>query len=50
MANTNLKDEKKRGNFDSKLILFCLTVSDIVLINTKGNIDSNTSNLLKLCK
>jgi GTPase Era involved in 16S rRNA processing len=36
----NKKDEKNRRDFDSKLVLFCLTVCDIVIINTKGCIDN----------
>jgi GTPase Era involved in 16S rRNA processing len=43
-AVTNEKDakEKDRKNFDSKLVLFCLAVSDLTIINVRGNIDKNT--------
>ena len=50
-ALTNLKDQSNsdRKNFDSKLIMFCLAVSDFVIINVCKNYDSNTNSLLKLC-
>jgi GTPase Era involved in 16S rRNA processing len=43
-AVTNEKDDKyvDRQNFDSKLVLFCLAISNFVIINVKGNIDKNT--------
>ena len=43
-ALTNETDEKfeDRENFDSKLVLFCLAVSDFVIINVRGNLDQNT--------
>ena len=43
-ALTNETDEKfeDRENFDSKLVLFCLAVSDFVIINVRGNLDKNT--------
>ncbi len=34
------KDKEKRLNFDRKLVLFCLAISDFILINTKGNLDN----------
>lgn len=46
-AHTNKKDEARRKDFDAKLVLFCLAVSDIVIINTKGNIDIESSKILK---
>ena len=49
MANTTEKDKDRRNNFDTKLILFCLSVSDIVVINTKGNLDRTTSQIVSLC-
>ena len=49
MANTTEKDKEKRNNFDTKLVLFCLSISDIVIINTKGNLDKNTSQIVSLC-
>ena len=39
-ATLNKKDTTRRKDFDSKLVLFCLAVSDFVIINTKGNLDS----------
>ena len=43
-ALTNETDEnfEDRENFDSKLVLFCLAVSDFVIINVRGNLDQNT--------
>lgn len=29
-------------NFDSKLVLFCLAVSDFIIVNVKGNLDKST--------
>ncbi len=49
-ATLNKKDSERRTNFDSKLVLFCLAVSDFVLINTKGNMDSESTRILKSCK
>lgn len=51
-AVTNEKDQenKDRINFDSKLVLFCLAVSDIVVLNVRGNIDSNSAKMMKLCQ
>ena len=49
MANTTEKDNEKRNNFDTKLVLFCLSISDIVIINTKGNLDKTTSQIVSLC-
>ncbi len=43
----NKKDAARRKDFDSKLVLFCLAVSDFVIINTKGNLDSESSKILK---
>ena len=50
-AITNKKDAKKedREDFDSKLVLFCLAVSDFVIINVKGNLDHNTEKILRIC-
>ena len=39
----------KQKMFDRKLVLFCLAISDIVLINTKGNLDQNTKDILLSC-
>ena len=49
MANTSEKDQERRNNFDTKLVLFCLAISDIVIINTKGNLDKTTSQIVSLC-
>ncbi len=50
-AITNEKDRKDedRKNFDSKLVLFCLAVSDFVVINVRGNLDQNTERIFRLC-
>ena len=50
-AVTNEKDAQKedRDGFDSKLVLFCLAVSDIVIINVRGNLDQNTEKILRIC-
>ena len=49
---TNEKGEAytERQNFDSKLVLFCLAVSDFVIVNARGNLDSNTKKIMKVCK
>jgi GTPase Era involved in 16S rRNA processing len=39
-ASLSDKDKQRRLNFDRKLVLFCLSISDIILINTKGNLDN----------
>ena len=39
-ASLSSTDKRRRLNFDRKLVLFCLAISDIVLINTKGNMDN----------
>jgi len=46
-ASLNKNEENKRLDFDSKLMLFCLTVSNFVIINTKGNLDSESLKILK---
>ena len=38
-----------RINFDNKLVLFCLTISDIVLINSKGDLDKYMKEALNVC-
>lgn len=43
----NKKDAARRNDFDAKLVLFCLAVSDFVLLNTKGNFDISSSRILK---
>lgn len=49
-ASLSNTDKRKRLNFDRKLVLFCLAISDIVLINTKGNLDNESIKILKSCK
>jgi ATPase subunit of ABC transporter with duplicated ATPase domains len=47
-ANLNRKDKvKRKKDFDAKLVLFCLAVSNIVIINTKGNLDSESTRILQ---
>jgi len=46
-ASLNRKDSARRKDFDIKLVLFCLAVSDFVIINTKGNLDSESSKILQ---
>jgi len=42
--------EDQRDKFDRKLVLFCLAMSDIVLINFKGDIDRNLTQVMMVCK
>ena len=46
----NKNEARHRDKFDRKLILFCLAVSDFVVVNFKGDIDKNLSDVLKVCK
>ena len=50
-ALTNEKDysQQDRKDFDSKLVLFCLAVSDFIIINVRGNLDNNTEKILRIC-
>ena len=50
-ALTNEKDKKDedRKDFDSKLVLFCLAVSDFIVLNVRGNVDKNTEKIFRLC-
>ena len=50
-ALTNEKDkgDDDRKDFDSKLVLFCLAVSDFIVLNVRGNIDKNTEKIFRLC-
>ena len=50
-AITNEKDkqDEERKDFDSKLVLFCLAVSDFVILNVRGNFDQNTEKIVKIC-
>ena len=38
-----------RNRFDSKLIMFCLAISDLVIFNVRGNVDDNAQRLLTNC-
>lgn len=46
-ANFSKKDAEFRKDFDSKLVLFCLAISDFVIINTKGNLDIESTKIVK---
>ena len=35
----NKTDEKERKDYDKKLILFCMAVSDVVILNVTKNFD-----------
>ncbi len=48
-AITNEKDNEFRNGFDSKLVLFCLAVSDYIVVNVRGNLDQNTEKMIRLC-
>ncbi len=43
----NKRDETRRKDFDSKLVLFCLAVSNFVIVNTKGNLDNESQKIMK---
>ncbi len=47
LLNKNEENNKLRGEFDAKLVLFCLAVSDFVIVNTKGCLDSKAFQMLK---
>jgi hypothetical protein len=49
ITNEEDRENEDRKDFDSKLILFCLAVSDIVVVNVKGNFDINTEKMLRIC-
>jgi predicted GTPase len=46
-ATVSAKDAIRRKGFDAKLVLFCLAVSDFVIINTKGNLDDGSAKIIK---
>jgi len=48
---TNDKDnaDRHRKEFDAKLVLFCLAVSDFIVLNVRGNVDKNTEKIFRLC-
>ncbi len=43
------KDSFNRESFDRKLTLFCLSVSDYVIINTKGDLEKNIKDIITVC-
>lgn len=47
-ANFTNKYCSGRTNFDNKLVLFLLEVCDLVILNTRGDIDKNCQNILEL--
>jgi len=47
-GNYNNKRCKDRKNFDNKLILFLLKTCDVLIMNTRGDVDRNCENLLEL--
>jgi ATPase subunit of ABC transporter with duplicated ATPase domains len=49
ITNEEDKENEDRRDFDSKLVLFCLAVSDIVVVNVRGNFDLNTEKIVRLC-
>lgn len=42
----NKNEEDKRENFENKLVLFCLAMSDYLLVNFRGDIDKKLSEIL----
>ena len=44
----NQAESAQREKFDRKLVLFCLAISDFVLVNFRGDIDKTLSDLLML--
>jgi predicted GTPase len=49
ITNETDKKYKDRRDFNSKLILFCLAVSDFVVLNVAGNLDTNVEMNVRLC-
>ena len=49
LTNEQDKSDQDRNDFDSKLVLFCLAVSDFVVLNVRGNIDKNTEKIFRMC-
>ena len=49
LASLNRQDAVKRKDFDAKLVLFCLAASEFAIMNTKGNLDSISQEILKSC-
>ena len=44
----NKAENSQRDKFDRKLVLFCLAISDFVLVNFRGDIDKTLSDLLMI--
>jgi len=40
--------EKNDNEFDKKIVLFGMLAADILIINTKGDMNSQMTNLLKM--
>lgn len=49
ITNDKDKEDEDRKDFDSKLVLFCMAVSDFVVVNVRGNFDVNTEKVVRLC-
>jgi GTPase Era involved in 16S rRNA processing len=47
-SNYQNKRCKNRQNFDNKLILFLLKTCDVLIMNTRGDVDKNCQNILEL--
>jgi hypothetical protein len=46
----NKSEEQQRIQFDKRLVLFCLAMSDFVFINFKGDIDRTLAETLVVCQ
>ena len=49
LTNDKDREDDDRKDFDSKLVLFCLAVSDFIVVNVRGNIDINTEKIIRMC-
>lgn len=49
ITNDRDREDEDRKDFDSKLVLFCLAVSDFVIVNVRGNFDKNSEKIIRLC-
>lgn len=36
-------------NFDRAMVTFCFSISHVVILNIKGEIDPDTRNLIEIC-
>ena len=41
--------ERLNDEYDRKIVMFALLCSDILIINSKGDINSGMTNILKMC-